>query len=959
MQIQSDMRRSTAGDGLPRAIRLLVVIGLLAGVPACTRCFYRNCADREVNDILAEKEKYPAWWKIQAWHVYPDWRARFADPTNPDRPPMPPDDPAADALSPRAQRPGHAGVASVEGTGYLEIAKVWDEENRARRKADQQAGKDDGAGEAQGEPAEGAVRADAAPADRTGPVQKFMDQPLNETQGFLITLDQAMEMAVINSREYQTFREQLYEQALPVTLQRFSFAFQWQATEQAFRQWAGIGSLQGHQNNWTLGYPPLDSSTGPSQVSFTKLFSTGALLTAAFANNTVWNFLAPAGQRLTSQSTIDLSFLQPFLQGGGKAVTLEPLTEAERNLLYSIRAYARFRELAYVEVALGTVVPASLQSVAGTTNLSNPISALAALGIASTDVSGGFVGFYSTLFREVDMAVDKKLVYDVETALRIYEGYQEGGLFSPLQVEQVRATLLSAKNNVLNDLQLFNNALDQTKELLGLPTNMPLILDDSAAQPITSQFDRYYAVISDSSAAYKLVEKQDSLSPEQMRAFLLTLYTTDPLVRGTEFRKRLPPAWDAWKKLNGKELAGRLEGLGKQRTDLLDLKTDLDLKGKTLADDQTRLLKETEFEIDLGNLEQLLRGYDKRPWEKRPKEQQTPDRLKQFRQVAYQAQIVLVAARNERFTAVGKLWPTVPTTPLPEGGPQAGLDLLTLGADQAQELAVQTAMNNRIDLMNGRAQVVDAWRQLRVTANALLGVFNVQYQMDATTPRTGSNPLAFATNRTNSELVLNAQLPLNRLAQRNAYRTALINYQLARRNLMGLEDNVAAQVRFDVRQLLLFEENYRIQQKVIQSWYSQVESALEVIVAPADPDNLKSTGTAGQANAAALTTQYLGALNSLNGSQTAMYRYWLSILATRIQVYADLERLNLDSRGVWYDEPGKSLPGQSGTDGQRGPGEPCFPAGPPSTPDGGIRPAPAEELPRPRFLTPAPATPLE
>src|SRR5207245_286130 len=65
------------------------------------------------------------------FHVYSDPRARFADSTNPDRPPMPPDDPAAWELSPHPQKPGKAGIAAVQGTGYLELLAAWDTQNRA------------------------------------------------------------------------------------------------------------------------------------------------------------------------------------------------------------------------------------------------------------------------------------------------------------------------------------------------------------------------------------------------------------------------------------------------------------------------------------------------------------------------------------------------------------------------------------------------------------------------------------------------------------------------------------------------------------------------------------------------------------------------------------------------------------------------------------------------------------
>jgi hypothetical protein len=296
-------------------------------------------------------------------------------------------------------------------------------------------------------------------------------------------------------------------------------------------------------------------------------------------------------------------------------------------------------------------------------------------------------------------------------------------------------------------------------------------------------------------------------------------------------------------------------------------------------------------------LELLLRRYEGRPWEKlAKKEQATLERVKLFRSVSAQSKTVLVWARNDRFDAVSQEWPAIPACVL------EGIDLLNGEVEFAQEKAVQAALKNRWDIMNARAQVVDAWRQIRVTANALLGVATVQYNLTSQTPPDGVRPLVFSSASTNQQLLLNFQLPLNRLAQRNAYRAAQIDYQLARRALMTLEDNVAVQVRFDVRQLQLFAANYRIQKKLVHSLYSQLENNLEVIVSPTDPDQLKASSTTGQATAAALTNQYLGALNALNNSQTKMYDIWLSLYATRMQLYLDLERLPMDLRGVWTDE---------------------------------------------------------
>src|SRR5262249_34719822 len=160
------------------------------------------------------------------------------------------------------------------------------------------------------------------------------------------------------------------------------------------------------------------------------------------------------------------------------------------------------------------------------------------------------------------------------------------------------------------------------------------------ALPITRQLDSYYQVLAESDAAYKKVERHAELEPEKVRPALLTLFTKDPLVRGTEFQKKLPVSWKAWEKATEKELQERLEKLGQARRKLLDLKTDLEVQGKTLSPEQARELREGEFEADLGSLEQILRRYEARPWEKLAKEDlRRLERTKLFRLVSYSAEL--------------------------------------------------------------------------------------------------------------------------------------------------------------------------------------------------------------------------------------------------------------------------------------------------------------------------------
>lgn len=94
---------------------------------------------------------------------------------------------------------------------------------------------------------------------------------------YRINLEQSVELGLVNSREFQSRREDLYLTALPVTLERFAFSAQFFATEQAIRERSGRLTPEGQHNRWRLG----------TDTGFTKTFSTGALLLFRLANQTV------------------------------------------------------------------------------------------------------------------------------------------------------------------------------------------------------------------------------------------------------------------------------------------------------------------------------------------------------------------------------------------------------------------------------------------------------------------------------------------------------------------------------------------------------------------------------------------------------------------------------------------------------------------------------------------------
>jgi hypothetical protein len=258
-----------------------------------------------------------------------------------------------------------------------------------------------------------------------------------------------------------------------------------------------------------------------------------------------------------------------------------------------------------------------------------------------------------------------------------------------------------------------------------------------------------------------------------------------------------------------------------------------------------------------------------------------------------------------------------------------GVDLMQAPLDDAYGKVAQTALVNRLDLMNARAQVVDAWRQITVQANTLQGAFDVQYDLNTTTPRDEASLLGFAGTRTRHTVTLRVEPPFVRRAERNQYRAALISFQRSRRNLMAFEDNIVTDSRTNLRQLRQLTETYNLQQRVVELAYSQVDNARATFTAPPDPTSAR--GAAGEA--AALTQQLLEAQSSLLQAQNDLFTTWVNYQTVRMDLFLDLELLPLDARGIWIDDPTPSPDRLDGTGGRdQGPPEPA-PGGAERAPD--------------------------
>jgi outer membrane protein TolC len=847
------------------SVTLLAMTVLFSGT-GCSRRFYRERTDADVARLLTEKNGFSAW-KIENFHVYPDPRARFADSTNPDRPPMPPDDPAAHCLAPKPQSPGKAGVARIEGNGYLELLQQWDAENRARLEAEK-SDADKPHDSAQIRP----VGHDSIAGELRHTAMGEADDPATITKphAYLITLEQAVELGLINSRDFQSQRETLYLTALPVSLQRFSFAGQFAAIGNIIRETTGSETPQGRGERWR----------GDGSIGFSQLFPTGALLLVRLANQFTIELIG-SKKHTTDFSTMTLDLTQPLLQGGGRAVTLEPLTQTERNLVYQTRNYARFRKEFFVAVAGG-----------GRAGSSDLTAALAAAGITTSGTTGGGRGYLPTLLNVAQLDIERRNVKNLESSYRFFNALKGGGDIPQLNVDQVEQQLQSSRGQVFRIDANLQQAMDAFKIQLGLPTILPIELDMGPVKPVKDALDRYEHIYDLFKAFREIARREGSQrEPAQLRAFLKQHALQHPASEGTQFRSSFLARLAVWEKMQDAAIREQLNRLTAEILKLRTARIELETDNKPIPDAMATRLKVLENDVNLGSFEQSLRDFEREPWRRLAPETQPTFRAAAYARVLNDFLLVVDEVALERLQQLRTRWPDLPPIMLD------GEDLMKLPSDDAQGRVAQAALTYRLDLMNERAQTVDSWRQIAVQANSLLGVLDIGYHLNSNSPTSVNHPLALGGSRTSHQVTINGELPLVRRLQRNNYRVALINYQRQRRTLQETEDGIVRDVRDELRQLRVFAELYRIQQRQVELAFIQVDQSLEQFRKPPVPGE-----QGGGAQAAALTNQYLGAQRSLQQAQQLMYSNWINYLTFRLQLYRDLELMPLDPRGVWIDE---------------------------------------------------------
>ena len=175
-------------------------------------------------------------------------------------------------------------------------------------------------------------------------------------------------------------------------------------------------------------------------------------------------------------------------------------------------------------------------------------------------------------------------------------------------------------------------------------------------------------------------------------------------------------------------------------------------------------------------------------------------------------------------------------------------------------------------------------------------MLNLSASQTIRTERNVNRAFDFTWDESETRLRLDLDTPLNRRAQRNAYRRSLIDYNRALRNLIELEDNVKFDVREDLHQLQVDREQYEIAVASAALAYERVLSNRLQL----------QFGLPGIS-----ARDVLEAQQAYTASLSAVARAHITYLLGRIDLFLDLESLEVDNDGFWpylHDEQYQPTP---------------------------------------------------
>ena len=276
---------------------------------------------------------------------------------------------------------------------------------------------------------------------------EFLDNEADSEIGaHIISLNTALDLAFQHSREYQNQKERLYLEALSLTFDRYRYSptfsasgngqFEWDARDQFVTD---MQALTGMREVSTV--ETVDSGTS---LGARYLLKGGGAIALNLTNN-LTRFLSGDTSEVRTSALIG-SFTQPLLRDFGRAIETENLMQAERDLLYQLRDFTRFRKEFAVRIA----------------------SIYYSVLLARETTRNNFAGLNAN-----------------QLSLEREQAFQQEGLRTLLQVGRLEQSALQADLRWTSSITRYKRSLDDFKILLGLSADDNIVLDDQEMQLLT------------------------------------------------------------------------------------------------------------------------------------------------------------------------------------------------------------------------------------------------------------------------------------------------------------------------------------------------------------------------------------------------------------------------------------------------------------------------------------------
>ena len=674
-----------------------------------------------------------------------------------------------------------------------------------------------------------------------------------------LNLKSAVRLGLCNSRDFQKEREDLYLSALDVTFERYQLSPKFALSETVKAE--ADAKYQGGVSSRAVPQQHLDVLT---DGSVRWLASSGAEVLASFANAFVWDFKSSTVTD-SAGTLLNLSLVQPLLRLGGKDRALEALTQTERTLLANVRQMQQFQLGYYVRIASGrnsgegptrsgVVGSAGLGIIAGT-----PASRTGA------PAASGFLGLLEETQRIQNQEANvARLRQSMDQLLAAFDA---GRISSRLQVDQARLALFNSQSDLLAAKAAYQARVDAFKVDLGLPPDLPVTVQD----PVLDRFNT-------SNPESTSLDRQLNRLQDKLRDRSRVKETKDLLEFSTALSK-LEPAFTtllAGARKDGtlleKESATRKRQLGELSNSLSAAELGVEPSALNPQDLDTRkqlYLRRTEQnEEELNRLKERLHGYAALAEAK--KYEEAREELVDI--AADLSSLLLAVSLNQTATRLE-------TATLPP-----------VSMSESQALAI--AREHRLDWMNARARLVDSWRKIGFYANALQS--GLDFSAAAGMGTLNNNAVRFDGRTGFVRAGLRFDTPLSRLAERNNYRQALIDYQQARRDYMLFEDRIDQSLRNTLRIIELCQLNFELRRSAVQVAISQVDLARFRLEEPPRPGVVAQIG-------ATTARDLVTALSDLLDAQNAFLSMRVGYNVLRLVLDFESGTMQVDADGIWMD----------------------------------------------------------